>query len=56
MTAEQTTITTEPALAPVTPKQRIATLDLFRGLAGLGILAVNAGGVGGPISAYPPWP
>lgn len=52
MTAEQTTITTEPALAPVTPKQRIATLDLIRGLAVLGILAVNAGGFAATMSAY----
>jgi len=38
--------------APVAPKQRIATLDLIRGLAILGILAVNADGFAGPMSAY----
>ena len=43
-------------LQPDTPAapvvERIATLDLVRGLAVLGILAVNAGGFAATLSAY----
>ncbi|RZJ83958.1 MAG: DUF418 domain-containing protein, partial [Brevundimonas sp.] len=39
-------------LRPVAPRSRIAVLDLIRGLAILGILAVNADGFAGPMSAY----
>src|SRR5690606_17869811 len=52
VTAEDTNTPTEPALAPVAPKQRIASLDLIRGLAVLGILAVNVGGFAATLSAY----
>ncbi|CAN5427529.1 DUF418 domain-containing protein [soil metagenome] len=41
-----------PVLAPVAPKARIQALDLIRGLAILGILAVNADGFAAPLSAY----
>lgn len=51
MTTEDTTITAEP-LAPIAPKQRIASLDLIRGLAVLGILAVNAAGFATTMSSY----
>jgi len=52
VTAEDANTRTEPALAPVAPKQRIASLDLIRGLAVLGILAVNAAGFAAPMAAY----
>ena len=42
----------EVAPRPIAPKDRIATLDLIRGLAVLGILAVNAGGFAATFSAY----
>lgn len=38
--------------APVEPKARIQALDLIRGLAILGILAVNADGFAAPLTAY----
>ena len=37
---------------PAPAVERIATLDLVRGLAVLGILAVNAGGFAATLSAY----
>ncbi|NJC40506.1 uncharacterized protein GGQ87_000764 [Brevundimonas alba] len=42
---------TQPALAPVAPKDRIFNLDMLRGWAILGILAVNAMAFAWPISA-----
>ncbi|WP_395944147.1 DUF418 domain-containing protein [Brevundimonas sp.] len=48
----QPALAPSPALAPVGPKQRIAPLDLIRGLAILGILAVNVGGFAVTMSAY----
>lgn len=41
-----------PKTGPVRPEDRIATLDLIRGLAILGILAVNADGFAATINAY----
>jgi len=52
VTVEDTTTRSEARLAPVAPRQRIATLDLIRGLAVLGILAVNADGFATTMSAY----
>jgi uncharacterized protein len=58
MTAADTTtesgVDVAPAArpAPVEPKARIQALDLIRGLAILGILAVNADGFAAPMSAY----
>jgi uncharacterized protein len=43
---------TDHALAPVRPQDRIATLDLLRGLGVLGILAVNAISFAAPPAAY----
>lgn len=43
---------TAARLAPVEGKARIATLDLIRGLAVLGILAVNAAAFAAPFEAY----
>jgi uncharacterized protein len=52
MAAEDIQIQAAPRLAPVAMKQRIAPLDLIRGLAILGILAVNADGFAATMSAY----
>lgn len=52
MAAENIETRTAPGLTPVEPKRRIATLDLIRGLAVLGILAVNADGFAATMSAY----
>ena len=38
--------------SPIAAADRIQTLDLIRGLAVLGILAVNAGGFAATLSAY----
>ncbi|MFC3173860.1 DUF418 domain-containing protein [Novosphingobium bradum] len=38
-------------LSPAGERQRLASLDLLRGLAVLGILAINIGGFAGPIAA-----
>lgn len=43
---------TDHAPAPVRPQDRIATLDLLRGLGVLGILAVNATSFAAPPAAY----
>ncbi|CAN5371247.1 DUF418 domain-containing protein [soil metagenome] len=53
-TAVDATAGPGPAIAPapVEPKARIQALDLIRGLAILGILAVNADGFAAPMSAY----
>jgi uncharacterized protein len=40
------------AIAPVAPKDRIATLDFIRGLAVMGILAANIVAFGQPFEAY----
>jgi uncharacterized protein len=51
--------TSNPPLAPVEPKGRIQALDVIRGLAILGILAVNADGFAAPMmgALHPPsWP
>ncbi len=45
----------EQAAAPATSKERIASLDLIRGIAVLGILAANIVAFGQPWSAYS-WP
>lgn len=42
----------QPDTPPAPAVERIATLDLVRGLAVLGILAVNAGGFAATLSAY----
>ena len=53
---------TAPVLAPVAPKDRIFTLDMLRGWAILGILAVNAMSFAWPFALeaggdlIPPWP
>lgn len=52
MAAEEIQTQAAPRLAPVATKQRIAPLDLIRGLAILGILAVNADGFAATMSAY----
>lgn len=43
---------TAPLLAPVEPQARIATLDVMRGLAVLGVLAVNAVSFALPMMVY----
>ena len=41
-----------PQLAPVSSRQRLETLDVLRGFALLGILAMNIRGMSAPMSAY----
>jgi uncharacterized protein len=52
MTTAETAMELAAKPAPVAPKARIQALDLIRGLAILGILAVNADGFAAPLSAY----
>lgn len=58
----QPTHQTQPKLAPVAPRDRIFTLDMLRGWAILGILAVNAMTFAWPFAITaggdlpPPWP
>lgn len=62
MAATEALAAPRAALAPIAPKDRIFTLDMLRGWAILGILAVNAITFAWPIalemdpSVTPPWP
>ena len=49
---EDTTETSDVALAPVTASERIGSLDFIRGIAVMGILAANIVAFGQPFQAY----